>query len=108
MNTIPLYDWLINREILIIFLNIHYFITANIHPIIAHTRSARIGETSIYSFIFISILVIDFDWIFSNELESLIVFRFGISIYHSIIQYQTRKSYDMRIPETISFRSDGC
>ena len=27
-----------------------------------YTRSARLGETPIYSFIFITILVIDLDW----------------------------------------------
>ena len=31
------------------------------------TGLARIGETSIHSFIFIQILVIDLDWTFSNE-----------------------------------------
>ena len=31
------------------------------------TRSARIGETSIHSFIFIQILVIDLDWTVKNE-----------------------------------------
>ena len=31
------------------------------------TRSARIGETSIHSFIFIQILVIDLDWTDWNE-----------------------------------------
>ena len=32
------------------------------------TRSARIGETSIHSFIFIQILVIDLDFTSSNDL----------------------------------------
>ena len=72
------------------------------------TRSARIGETSIHSFIFIKILVIDLDLTFWNELGSLTVCRFGISIQYSIIQYQTRKSYNTRIIETISIRSDRC
>ena len=31
------------------------------------TRSARIGETSIHSFIFIQILLIDLDWTDWNE-----------------------------------------
>ena len=57
------------------------------------TRSAKIVETSIHSFIFIQILVIDLDSTNSNEPGRLTVCRFGISIHHSIIQYQTRKSY---------------
>ena len=57
------------------------------------TRSARIGETSIHSFIFIQILVIDLDLTSSNEIGRSTVCRFGISIHDSIIQYQTRKSY---------------
>ena len=72
------------------------------------TRSARIGETSIHSFVFIQILVIDLDWTSSNEPGRSTVWRFGISIHDSIIQYQTRKSYWTRIFETISTRSDGC
>ena len=48
------------------------------------TRLARIGETSIHSFIFIQILVIDLISTFSNESGSLTVFRFGISIQYSI------------------------
>ena len=71
------------------------------------TRSARIGETSIRSIIFIQILVIDLDSTYSNELWSLTV-RLGISIHDSIIQYQTRKSYWTRIAETPSTRSDRC
>ena len=58
-----------------------------------YTRLARIGETSIHSFIFIQILVIDLDSTYSNERGRLTVCRLGISIHHSIIQYQTRKSY---------------
>ena len=57
------------------------------------TFLARIGETSIHSFIFIQILVIDLDWTYLNELGRSTISRFGISIHHSIIQYQTRKSY---------------
>ena len=73
-----------------------------------YTRSARIGETSIHSFIFIQILVIDLNWTFLNESGRLTVCRFGISIHDSIIQYQTRKSYKTRIYETGSIRSDRC
>ena len=63
-----------------------------------YTRSARIVETSIHSFIFIQIRVIDLDLICWNELYpnlpgSLTVCRLGISIHDSIIQYQTRKSH---------------
>ena len=47
------------------------------------TRLARIGETSIHSFIFIQILVIDLDRIYLNESGSLTICRFGISIHHS-------------------------
>ena len=74
------------------------------------TRLARMGDTSIHSLEFIQILVIDLDSTYSNELGRLTVCRFGISIYHSIIQYQTRKSYWTRIKETISKsnRSNGC
>ena len=75
-------------------------------------RSARIGETSIHYLIFIQILVIDLEWTSSNELGRLTVWTFGISIHDSIIQYQTRKSYNTRILETISIPisniSDGC
>ena len=60
------------------------------------TRSARIGETSIHSFIFIQILVIDLDWTRWNERGRLTVCRLGISIQYSINQYQTRKSYCSR------------
>ena len=63
------------------------------YQFLIYTRSLRIGETSIHSFIFIQILVIDLDLTFWNELGSLTVCRFGISIQYSIIQYQTRKSY---------------
>ena len=72
------------------------------------TRSARIGETSIHSFIFIQILVIDLDFTSSNEPGRSTVWRFGISIHDSIIQYQTRKSYWTKINKTRSIRSDGC
>ena len=57
------------------------------------TRLARIGETSIHSFIFMQILVIDLVWTCWNELGRSTVCRLGISIHDSIIQYQTRKSY---------------
>ena len=46
------------------------------------TRSARIGETSIYSFIFKKILVIDLDLTYLNESGRLTVFRRGISIQY--------------------------
>ena len=57
------------------------------------TRSSRIVETSIYSLLFIKILVIDLDSTYLNEPGRLTVSIIGISIHHSIIQYQTRKSY---------------
>ena len=57
------------------------------------TRSARMGDTSIHSFIFIQILVIDLDVTCSNEPGRSTVCRLGISIHHSTIQYQTRKSH---------------
>ena len=72
------------------------------------TRSARIGGTSIHSFIFIQILVIVLDWTSWNEPGRLTVWRFGISIHHSIIQYQTSKTNWMRSIETTSKRCDGC
>ena len=73
-------------------------------------RSARTGETSIYSFKFITILVIDLDWTCQNESGSLTVCRLGISIHDSIIQYQTRENNITRISETpsTSNRSDRC
>ena len=70
------------------------------------TRSARIGETSIHSFIFIQILVIDLDSTYSNDSGRLTVCRLGISIQYSIIQYQTRKSYWTSIIETTCNRYD--
>ena len=77
------------------------------YQLLIFTRLARIGETSIHSWLFTQILVIDLDWTSWNERGRLTVCRFGISIHDSIIQYQTRKSYITRIPETSSFRSDG-
>ena len=56
-------------------------------------RLARRGETSIHSFMFIQIRVIDLDLTRWNESGRSTVCRFGISIHDSIIQYQTRKSY---------------
>ena len=50
----------------------------------------------------------DFEMIYLNESGRSTVCRFGISIYDLIIQCQTRKSYDTRLIETISIRSDGC
>ena len=78
--------------------------------VLIFTRSARIGETSIHSWLFIKILVIDLDWTNWNESGRLTVLRLGISIHDSIIQYQTRKSYWTRMTETISrfMGSDWC
>ena len=56
-------------------------------------RTSKIGETSIHSFIFMIILVIDLDVTFSNDQGRLTIFRLGISIQYSIIQYHTRKRY---------------
>ena len=50
-----------------------------------YSRLASLGETSIYSFIFIQILVIDVDVTLLNEAGRLTVWRFGISIQYSII-----------------------
>ena len=72
-----------------------------------YTRLASLGETSIHSILIIQILVIDLNSTYSNDWDSLTVWRLGISIHHSIIQYQTRKSNWTRFIETISFRSDG-
>ena len=55
------------------------------YQFLIYTRSARIGETSIHSFKFIQILVIDLDLIFSNESGRSTVSTFGISIHDSII-----------------------
>ena len=63
------------------------------YQLLIFTRSARIVETSIHSFIFMIILVIDLNLTYWNESGSLTVCRFGISIHDSIIQYQTRKRY---------------
>ena len=51
--------------------------------------------------------MIDLDWTYLNELGRLTVFRLGISIHDSIIQYQTRKSYYKENFETTPNRSDG-
>ena len=66
------------------------------------------GETSIHSLLFISILVINIVLIYTNELGRLTVSTLGISIQYSSIQYQTRKSYKTRFMETIFYRSDRC
>ena len=55
-----------------------------------------------------NILLTDKDWTYQNDRKKTTVCRLGISIQYSIIQYQTRKSYDMRIKETTFNRSDGC
>ena len=89
--------------LIVLYHNNHRF-----YQFLIFTRSARIGETSIRSFIFIQILVIDLNWTYWNESGRLTVCRFGISIQYSIIQYQTRKSYWTRFIETTPFRSDGC
>ena len=89
--------------ILIVLYNNHLFYQLSIF-----TRSARIGETSIHSFIFIQILVIDLDSTYSNERGRSTVFRLGISIHHSIIQYQTRKSHWTRLIETITIWNNIC
>ena len=92
-------------------INIEIDITYNNHlfyQLSICTRLARIGETSIHSFIFIQILVIDLDWTNLNESGRLTVWRLGISIQYSIIQYQTRKNNITRIKETILIRSDRC
>ena len=71
------------------------------------TLLARIVETSIHSWTFIQILVIDLHLIHPNENESLTLWILGISIHHSIIQYQTRKSHWMKKREIkSSFRHD--
>ena len=69
-------------------LTIHRF-----YQFLIFTRLASLGETSIHSFIFIQILVIDLEWTHLNDPGRSTVSRFGISIHDSIIQYQTRKSY---------------
>ena len=77
------------------------------YQFLIYTRLASLGETSIHSFIFIQIRVIDLDLTFWNERGRLTVCRLGISIQYSIIQYQTRKSYATRLMETTpSIRSD--
>ena len=84
------------------------------YQLLIYTKSARIEEISIHLVIFTQILVIDLDSTYWNDLlyqeepRSMTVCRLGISIQYSIIQYQTRKSYDMRIKETTFNRSDGC
>ena len=47
---------------------------------LSRIRSARLVETSIYSFIFIQILVIDLDSTILNESGRSTVLRLGISI----------------------------
>ena len=80
------------------------------YQLLSFTRLASLGETSIHSFIFIQIRVIDLDSTSPNEPGRFIVCRLGISIHDSIIQYQTRKNYWMRTIETISIiiRNNRC
>ena len=112
INTIKIDNdikYYLSNEILLSTLIV--FITTIIysfHQFLIFTKLARIGETSIHSIIFIQILLIDIDWTFWNESGRLTVWRFGISIHHSIIQYSTRKSYWTRIYVTITNRSDEC
>ena len=112
INTIKIDNdikYYLSNEILLSTLVV--FITTIIysfHQFLIFTRLARIGETSIHSIIFIQILLIDIDWTFWNESGRLTVWRFGISIHHSIIQYQTRKKHWTRLFETTSIRSDRC
>ena len=80
----------------------------SIHQFLILKRFARIGDTSIHYILFVIILLTDLDWIYINEPGRSTVCRFGISSHDSIIQYQTRKSYSTRMPETISIRSNGC
>ena len=56
---------------------------SSIYQFLICTKSARIGETSIHSFIFIQILVIDLDLTIPNESGRSTVCRFGISIQYS-------------------------
>ena len=53
------------------------------YQFLIYTRLARIGETSIHSFIFIQILVIDLNVTCRNEKGRSTVCRFGISIQQS-------------------------
>ena len=62
----------------------------SISSMVKGRKLARIGETSIHSFIFIQILVIDLDLTYWNELGRSTVCRFGISVQYSIIRYYTK------------------
>ena len=73
---------------IVLYYNNHRFYQSHLY-----TRLVRRGETSIYSRLFIQILVIDLDRTYANALsERSTVCRFGISIQYYIIQYITRKS----------------
>ena len=93
----------INFLLIVLYYNNYLF-----YQLLIFTLLASLGETSIHSFIFIQILVIDLDRTHSNEPGRSTVCRLGISIQYSIIQYQTGKSYKTRIIETISIRSNRC
>ena len=60
-------------------------------------RSARIVDTSIHSTIKIKVLLIDLTKTYPNDQGRWTVSTLGISIQYSIIQYQTRKGYWMRV-----------
>ena len=47
--------------------NVDFYNTYPFYQFLICTRLARIGETSIHSFIFIQILVIDLEWTHLNE-----------------------------------------
>ena len=57
----------------------------SISSMVKGRKLARIGETSIHSFIFIQILVIDLDLTYWNESGRSTVCRLGISIHDLII-----------------------
>ena len=63
----------------------------SIHQFLILKRFARIEETSIHSFIFIQILVIDLDLTLSNDWGRSTVCRFGISIHDSIIHIKLER-----------------
>ena len=99
----------IKGKMISILILIEYYLQQSSILSILDLHQIRKNRWNIYSFIiFIQILVIDLDWIFSNEIGRSTVCRFGISIQYSIIQYQTRKSNWTRILETKSIRSDRC
>ena len=69
----------------------YYLQQSSSHSLVFTARSARIGETSIHSFIFIKILVIDSICTTPNESGRSTVFRFGITMHsfnHSISNWK--------------------